>query len=117
MPIYEYECDGCGYRFERHQSIASEPVKRCPCCGGAVRRVIYPVGIIFKGPGFYITDHPRPLACHPSTLSGLGQGGPGQAGDYRDRRPAPTSERDQGPSEEESEGSESSKTVKEGSEG
>ena len=65
MPIYEYECDGCGYRFERYQSIASEPVKRCSHCGGAVRRVIYPVGIIFKGSGFYVTDHPRPLACHP----------------------------------------------------
>lgn len=88
MPIYEYECGSCGYRFERHQSIASEPLKRCPHCGGAVRRVIYPVGVIFKGPGFYITDH----------------------------RDAPTSERDKGPSKEEGKGSEGSK-VEEGSEG
>lgn len=116
MPIYEYECDACGYRFERFQSIASEAVKRCPQCGEAVRRVIYPVGIIFKGSGFYVTDHPRPLACH----------GPGQAGEpglastgpgYRDRCPAPTSEREKGPSKEESKGSERSKTAEEGSEG
>jgi len=89
MPIYEYECDSCGYRFERHQSIASEPVKRCPHCGGAVRRVIYPVGIIFKGSGFYVTDH----------------------------HPAPTSEREERPSKEESTGSEDSKMAEEGSEG
>lgn len=89
MPIYEYECDDCGYRFERHQSIASEPVKRCPHCGGTVRRVIYPVGIIFKGSGFYVTDH----------------------------HPAPTSERDKGPPEEEAKGSEGSETAKEGLEG
>lgn len=107
MAIYGYECDDCGCRFERYQSIASEPVKRCPHCGGAVRRVIYPVGIIFKGSGFYATDHPRPLACH----------GPGQAGDYRDRRPAPTSEREKGPSKEGSEGGERSKIAEEGSEG
>lgn len=98
MPIYGYACDDCGHRFERYQSIASEPVKRCPHCGGAVRRVIYPVGIIFKGSGFYATDHPRP-------------------GDYRDRRPAPTSERKKGPSKEEGEGGERSKIAEEGSEG
>jgi len=126
MPTYEYECDDCGHRFERHQSMASEPVKRCPHCRGPVRRVIYPVGIIFKGSGFYVTDHPRPLACHPSTLSGSGQGGPGQAGEpglastgpgHQGRRPAPTSEGDKGPSKEESEGSEGSKIAEEGSEG
>lgn len=89
MPIYEYACDDCGYRFERYQSIASEPEKRCPHCGGAVRRVIYPVGIIFKGSGFYATDH----------------------------RPAPTPEREKGPSKEESEGDERSKIAEEGSEG
>ncbi|MFQ5885616.1 MAG: FmdB family zinc ribbon protein [Anaerolineae bacterium] len=107
MPIYEYECDGCGHRFERHQSIASEPVKRCPRCGGAVRRVIYPVGIIFKGSGFYVTDHPRP------GKPGLASTGPGHQG----RRPAPTSERDKGPAEEESKESKTSRIAEEDSEG
>lgn len=106
MPIYEYECDNCGYRFERHQSMASEPVRRCPHCGGAVRRVIYPAGIIFKGPGFYVTDHPR------SGEPGLASTGSGKQG----RRSAPTPERNEGPSKEGGKGNEGSK-VEEGSEG
>jgi len=107
MPIYEYECDDCGCRFERYQSIASEPVKRCPHCGGPVRRVIYPVGVIFKGSGFYVTDHPRP------GKPGLASTGPGHQG----RRPASPSEREKGPSKEEGKGSERSETAEEGSEG
>jgi len=57
MPIYEYECECCRIRFERLQHFEDEPIKQCPECGGAVRRVLQPVGIIFKGSGFYITDH------------------------------------------------------------
>jgi len=57
MPIYEYECESCRIRFERLQHFEDDPVKECPECGGAVRRVLQPVGIIFKGKGFYITDH------------------------------------------------------------
>jgi putative FmdB family regulatory protein len=57
MPIYEYECQICGHRFERLQHFTDEPVKVCPDCTGPVQRVIQPVGIIFKGSGFYITDN------------------------------------------------------------
>jgi putative FmdB family regulatory protein len=57
MPIYEYECDSCGIRFERMQHFKDEPIKKCPECGCTVHRVLQPVGIIFKGSGFYITDH------------------------------------------------------------
>jgi putative FmdB family regulatory protein len=57
MPLYEYECNGCGVRFERLQSINDEPVKECPECGEEVHRLIHPVGIIFKGKGFYVTDN------------------------------------------------------------
>lgn len=57
MPLYEYECQACGTRFERLQHIHDEPVKVCPECGGQVRRLIHPVGIIFKGSGFYVTDN------------------------------------------------------------
>jgi putative FmdB family regulatory protein len=61
MPIYEYACSHCDTTFERRQSFHEEPVSTCPSCGGAVRRVYQAVGIIFKGPGFYITDsRPRP---------------------------------------------------------
>ncbi len=56
MPTYEYECTACRNRFERRQKISEEPVKTCPECGGVTRRVLHPVGIIFKGSGWYITD-------------------------------------------------------------
>jgi putative FmdB family regulatory protein len=59
MPIYEYECTNCGLRFERHQRISDEPIQICPECGGQVQRVIQPVGVIFKGSGFYVTDNRR----------------------------------------------------------
>jgi putative FmdB family regulatory protein len=57
MPLYEYECESCGVRFERRQHMEDEPVRICPECGGDVHRLIQPVGIIFKGSGFYVTDN------------------------------------------------------------
>lgn len=57
MPIYLYQCDSCGLRFERLQRMSEEPLTECPECGGSVHRVIQPVGVIFKGSGFYITDN------------------------------------------------------------
>ena len=57
MPLYEYLCDECGVRFERRQHFSDEPVRTCPECGGPVHRVIGPTGVIFKGSGFYATDH------------------------------------------------------------
>ena len=56
MPIYEYECGLCSFRFERKQRFDEEPVATCPQCRGKARRVINSVPIIFKGSGFYITD-------------------------------------------------------------
>lgn len=58
MPTYDYECEGQGrHRFERFQRFSDPPVQECPECGLPVRRVIYPVGVLFKGPGFYKTDN------------------------------------------------------------
>jgi putative FmdB family regulatory protein len=57
MPTYQYKCDECGIVFDRFQHFSEEPVRVCPECGAAVRRVIQPVGIIFKGKGFYVTDN------------------------------------------------------------
>ena len=66
MPTYEYECQKCGHRFEKFQSMAAKPLTKCPeeLCAqkpwgkGKVSRVIGAgAGIIFKGSGFYITDY------------------------------------------------------------
>lgn len=56
MPIYEYKCKSCECVFERLQSVSEDPIRLCPSCGGEVRRIFSPAGIIFKGSGFYITD-------------------------------------------------------------
>ena len=55
MPIYGYRCSR-GHHFEVQQRIMEPPLTQCPECGAPVTRVFYPVGIIFKGGGFYKTD-------------------------------------------------------------
>jgi len=57
MPTYEYECRNCRNIFEVFQSMSDEPLKKCPKCGLAIRRLINGgSGVIFKGGGFYVTD-------------------------------------------------------------
>ncbi len=56
MPIYAYKCETCGLTFEKMQKFSDKPLTRCPECRGVVRRLIQPVGIVFKGSGWYITD-------------------------------------------------------------
>ena len=56
MPTYEYKCDKCG-RFELEQRITEDPIKKCPTCGGEVKRLISASGIMFKGSGFHINDY------------------------------------------------------------
>ena len=61
MPLYEYQCTRCKHQFEVVHSV-SESLDRCERCGAPVRRVFSPVGIIFKGSGFYVTDHRKAAA-------------------------------------------------------
>jgi putative FmdB family regulatory protein len=61
MPIYTYRCESCGIQFERQQKFSDQPLTRCPECNKkALRKVYTPVGIVFKGSGFYSTDHRSP---------------------------------------------------------
>ena len=57
MPLYVYRCVECGVTFERRQSFHDHPLAQCPECDGHVHRVLQPVGIVFKGAGFYVTDN------------------------------------------------------------
>jgi putative FmdB family regulatory protein len=61
MPVYLYQCGNCGFKFEQQQKFEDQPISRCPECGKkALKKVYQPVGIVFKGSGFYATDHHSP---------------------------------------------------------
>jgi putative FmdB family regulatory protein len=56
MPTYHYRCSACGHAFDHFQKFKEDPLSECPNCSGPVRRVPQPVGIVFKGSGWYVTD-------------------------------------------------------------
>ncbi len=58
MPIYEYRCEN-GHVFDVMQRMSEDPLEECVECGGAVKKVLHPVGISFKGSGFYSTDYSK----------------------------------------------------------
>lgn len=68
MPVYVYHCDECGFQFEQQQKFSDNPLKECPNCSKqSLHKVYTPVGIIYKGSGFYSTDHrSRSGAVSPS---------------------------------------------------
>lgn len=57
MPVYVYRCDQCESQFEKRQSFSDAPLTDCERCHGALRKVFSPAAIIYKGSGFYSTDH------------------------------------------------------------
>lgn len=59
MPLYEYECENCGERFEMLEKFSDEPLRTHPKCGGIVHRVLSAPALQFKGSGWYITDYAK----------------------------------------------------------
>jgi len=59
MPTYEYACTRCGQHVEVFQRLSEEPLTTCGACGGPLRKVFHPAGIVFKGSGFYATDEKK----------------------------------------------------------
>ena len=57
MPTYEYACTKCGQHIEVFQRLSEQPLSTCGVCGGPLRKVFHPAGIVFKGSGFYATDN------------------------------------------------------------
>jgi putative FmdB family regulatory protein len=72
MPTYEYECTACGQHIEVFQRFSEDPLTTCGVCGGPLRKVFHPAGIVFKGSGFYATDS---RSKKPSTASAKQEGG------------------------------------------
>ena len=61
MPIYTYRCTNCGFVFDQHQKFSDATLTKCPECEKkTLQKVFQPVGIVFKGSGFYATDHRSP---------------------------------------------------------
>jgi putative FmdB family regulatory protein len=73
MPTYEYVCRSCGTHVEVYQHFNDAPLTECGVCGGPLRKVFHPAGILFKGSGFYATDSRRRSAA----ASGDGKGDEG----------------------------------------
>jgi putative FmdB family regulatory protein len=74
MPLYEYECEQCGDRFELIRKFSDPPLDACPKCGGPVRKLFSSPAIQFKGTGWYITDYAK------KSSTDAGQAGGGKAG-------------------------------------
>lgn len=73
MPTYDYACDSCGHAFEAFQKMSDEPLRECPECGKAVRRVLTGgLGISFKGSGFYVNDSSSSAASSGKGSSSAG---------------------------------------------
>ncbi len=70
MPIYGYRCDACGHELETFQNMSDPPLTVCPECQGRLRKQLYPVGVVFKGSGFYTTDY----KASNGSKSGSGEG-------------------------------------------
>jgi putative FmdB family regulatory protein len=61
MPVYTYRCTNCGVQFDQTQKFTEDSLTKCPECGkNTLQKVYTPVGIVFKGSGFYATDHRSP---------------------------------------------------------
>lgn len=71
MPLYEYECESCGKRFEKIiQKFSDPPPESCPHCGkGPVRKLLSSPAIQFKGSGFYITDYAKKSSSEAGSKS------------------------------------------------
>ncbi|MDQ1247306.1 MAG: hypothetical protein QG597_1676 [Actinomycetota bacterium] len=74
MPTYQYLCRDCEHRFDIVQSIHDDALTICPECGGTIRRVLHPVGVTFKGSGFYRTDSREKKKSSTTTAPAAGSG-------------------------------------------
>lgn len=70
MPLYEYQCESCGSRFELIRKFSDPPVESCPTCQGPVRKLVSSPAFQFKGSGWYVTDYARKAEAAGSAKAG-----------------------------------------------
>lgn len=82
MPLYEYECESCGRRFEVIRKFSDAPLEKCPTCGGKVQKQASSPAFHLKGTGWYVTDYAKKSDGDGSKLDkkGSGDAGKGEAG-------------------------------------
>jgi putative FmdB family regulatory protein len=95
MPLYEYECEACGHRFERIQKFSDPHVEVCPSCGEKkVHKLVSSPAIQFKGSGFYINDYAKKGSAGSETgtaeKSDPAAAKPAAATDVKDAKSAPS---------------------------
>jgi putative FmdB family regulatory protein len=78
MPTYEYVCTNCGHHVEVYQRFSEAPLATCGVCGGQLRKVFHPAGIVFKGSGFYATDSRTKAGSKDGAAKGDGKGDGGK---------------------------------------
>jgi len=83
MPIYEYKCYVCEKLFDVEQRMTDPVIEKCQYCGGPVKRVFSPVGVIFKGSGFHVTDYGKEKVKEEKKIEEKSAEGPPQAGEGR----------------------------------
>ena len=85
MPTYQYTCTDCGEPVEAVQKFTDEPLSVCAVCGGRLRKVFSPVGIVFKGSGFYRTDSRNGSGSRSEAAGGKPAESPAKAGESTDK--------------------------------
>src|SRR4028119_838663 len=101
MPTYGYQCKDCGHRFEVFQKMSDPALTACESCGGAVKKVLYPIGISFKGSGFYVNDYAKPAPAASSAKADDGAAAPEAPADkpaIGDAKPATETKAEAAPS-------------------
>ena len=79
MPTYQYACTDCGDKSEVVQRFTDDPLTVCSACGGKLRKVFSPVGIVFKGSGFYRTDSRNGSSTVPASKDAAASGSNGSS--------------------------------------
>ena len=93
MPTYQYTCTECGEQVEAVQKFSDEPLSVCTNCGGRLRKVFSPVGIVFKGSGFYRTDSRNGSSSAPAAKANQDGGSSDSSSSESSSKPEAKSEK------------------------
>jgi putative FmdB family regulatory protein len=94
VPLYEYECDNNGHRFEVIQKFSDPPIQTCPTCGGPVHKLISSPAFQFKGSGWYVTDYARKDSGGKAAETGEKKAEAKDKGDSTDKAAATSADKD-----------------------